>query len=83
MKHRNEIQLLQKQVDDLKRERQTYHDLFVMAAVFIIIRDDTRLSEVKGLVSSLIQEELKNLRKLVQVTDERSSSYSGDMSVGP
>ena len=38
MKQLNEIQLLQKRIDELKRERQKTHDLFVMAAIYATTR---------------------------------------------
>ena len=84
MKTLNEIQLLQKRIDELKRERQKTHDLFVMAA---ICDDDSDAEDFQAL-SLLIREDIKNLkseltRKLVLVADLSSSSYNGGMSVGP
>ena len=84
MKQLNEIQLLQKRIDELKRERQKTHDLFVMAA---ICDDDSDAEEFLEL-SLLMREDIKNLkselkRKLAQVADVSISSYNGTMSVGP
>ena len=84
MKPLNEIQLLQKRIDELKRERQKAHDFFVMAA---ICDDDSDADEFFEL-SLLMREDIKNIkselkRKLAQVADVSSSSYNGGMSVGP
>ncbi len=84
MKQRNEIQLLQKRINELKRERQKTHDLFVMAA---ICDDDSDAEDFQAL-SLLIREDIKNLkseltRKLALVADLSSSSCNGGMSVGP
>ena len=84
MKQRNEIQLLQKRIDELKRERQKTHDLFVMAAIC----DDDSDAEDFCALSLLIREDIKNLkselkRKLAQVADVSSSSCNVGMSVGP
>ena len=84
MKQLNEIQLLQKRIDELNSERQKTHDFFVMAA---ICDDDSDAQEFLEL-SLLMREDIKNIkselkRKLAQVADVSSSSYNGGMSVCP
>ena len=83
MKQRSEIHMLQKRIDELKRERQKTHDLFVMAA---ICDDDSDAEEFREL-SLVMREDIKNLkselkRKLAPIADVSSSSCNDGMSVG-
>jgi hypothetical protein len=83
-KQRNEIQLLQRQIDELKRIEQDAHDLFVLAALH---DDESDADEFLGMRIA-IRSEIQKLksevkRKRAQVANTSSSNHTGGISVEP
>jgi hypothetical protein len=89
-KEQNKIQLLQKRINDLKREWQKTHDCFWMAAGLAAIKyidDDSDADDllVLSMCLNIHMESLKTelKRKRALVADASSSSITGGISVGP
>jgi hypothetical protein len=83
-KQQNEIRLLQKRINELKREWQKAHDCFVMAAICDDDSDADDLLELSRCIRNdmeILKTELK--RKRAQVADASSSCITGGISVGP